>query len=55
LTLDEITWISRGVVDVAVNCPSVVIRKTLLSADINMISWFDRLESNDVLYWTEKA
>jgi hypothetical protein len=55
LRLDEITWISRGVAEVAVNCPSVVIRNTLLSADINMISWFDRLESSDVLYWTEKA
>jgi hypothetical protein len=32
-----------------------VIRKTLLSADMNMISWFDKLESSDVLYWTEKA
>ncbi len=55
LTLDEITRMSRGVEDVVVNWSIVVYRNTLLSADMNIISWFDRLESSDVLYWTEKA
>ncbi len=55
MRLDEITWMSRGAEEVAVNWSIVVYRNTLLSADMNRISWFDKLESNDVLYWMEKA
>ena len=55
MRLDEITRMSCGVVDVVPSWSMVVYKNTLLSADMNKISWFDRLESSDVLYWTEKA